>query len=150
MYLINYVLITCLTIVCVHLSNQSVPITCLTPVCVLVSISLSACYLCNSCVWACFQFTTYYMYLYVYLIQSVHNIFAAPVCVCDSVHVYTCISNIKSVHILYLCVYMHIITIQSEYSVFAAPVSVCMCTHVQLFTSLNKYTCTHHDMYIYH
>ena len=111
-----------------------------------------SCYLCNSCVWACFQFTTYYMYLYVYmyLIQSVHNISAAPVCVCDSVHVYTCISNIKSVHILYLCVYMHIITIQSEYSVFAAPVSVCMCTHVQLFTSLNQYTCTHHDMYIYH
>ena len=130
MYLIHYVLIICITPVFVHVSNslctytlfyigtfmyliQSVHITCLTPVCVLLSISINACYLCNTCVCVC-MFPIHYtlpLCVYIYLIQLVHNISAA---LC---RISTCI--IKSVHILYLCVHMNIITMQSVYSVRA-------------------------------
>ena len=151
MYLIHYRLITSLTPVCTHVSNsistyylsytcvctciyfaQSMlsvqhqcvsmfPIHCILPLCVHVSNSISTWYICCSCLSVC-------------------------------VHVYTCISIIKSVHILYLCVYMHIITIQSEYNVFAAPVFrlTLSVNHMHIDLSLNQYTCTHHDMHIYH
>ena len=88
MYQIHYVLITCVTPVCVYVSNTisthylsyllcvyfylfpSMRVSCATPVCVC----------------ACFQLTTPYLYVYMYLIQSVHSISAALVCVCTHVH----------------------------------------------------------------
>ena len=95
MYLIQSVLITCLTPVCVPVSNSLSTHS----VCVHVSISLSACYLCNTCV-CTFPYTTYYLCVYMYLIQSVHDMLS--VCV----HMYTCIYIINSLHITCVCVHV--------------------------------------------
>ena len=77
--------------------SQSVHITWLTSVYVLVSISLNVNYLYNTCASAIFQFTTYHLYVHIYLSHSVQSISAAPVSVW--LHMYTCISIIKSVQI---------------------------------------------------
>ena len=128
MYLIHSVLITCLTPVCVHVSN-----------------SISSHYLFYTCVTVCTCFyfdqcmlSVQHVCVCVHVSKSlhitsvcvhvVHNISAALLLYAEYLHVslhqYTystcvCTCIIKSVHILYLCVHMNIITIQSVYNVRA-------------------------------